>query len=152
MSAMKKKNVSTIYSETTPELVARMPRQGRPSGSAQYDPVEYVPAIIDRLLEGESLAMICHDKAMPSLRTVVRWMAQSEYIRTEINIAKEEGMWALASLAMLISRGEKPYSTGCIRRDQMLINQLFWVFDKRDAKTLKSKPSINIVLDTKGHW
>ena len=77
-------------------------------------------------------------------------MADSEYIRTEINIAKEEGMFALIDKARLIAKGEEPYSTGDLRRDSMLINLIFWLFDKRDNKSLRKyrlSPSIKINID-----
>lgn len=139
-------NIAKTYSKTVPELLGRLPKRGRgrPKGSGEYAPADYLSRIVERLLEGESLAMICDDADMPSLRTVVRWMAEDSQFRAEIDLAKQEGLEALASYARLIARGIPPHSTGDVLRDRLLISLVFWLIAKREARSLRAHGNVII--------
>jgi hypothetical protein len=58
---------------------------GRPS---RFNEV-VADAICERITKGESVAQICDDKSMPSLRTVWRWKRENPSFRHDYEQAKE---------------------------------------------------------------
>lgn len=58
---------------------------------------EITEAILDRLSEGEPLAVICRDKAagMPGLRTVYDWMDSDEEFAAKMQRARDAGEEAM---------------------------------------------------------
>lgn len=62
-----------------------MAKMGRPPIYSD----EVAEAIAERLATGESLASICEDKAMPSLRTAIRWSKEHETFGTVYAHARE---------------------------------------------------------------
>lgn len=65
-----------------------MAKSGRPS---DYTP-ELAEALFQRLEDGESLAAICRDPAMPTKRTILRWVQNREGFAEEYHLAR----WAAA--------------------------------------------------------
>lgn len=58
---------------------------GRPSDYSQ----DLIDRICDWLAEGTSLRRICAREDMPSMRTVLRWLAQHELFRAQYALARE---------------------------------------------------------------
>lgn len=65
---------------------------GRPS---EYT-LETAQVVCARIAEGESLRMVCRDKAMPDKTTVLRWLGRYEEFRAQYAEAKEMSQEAVA--------------------------------------------------------
>lgn len=65
---------------------------GRPS---EYT-LETAQAVCSRIAEGESLRMVCRDKAMPDKTTILRWLGRYEEFRTQYAESKEMSQEAVA--------------------------------------------------------
>lgn len=95
-------------------------RTGRPS---LYTP-ELAEEIVERLSNGEPLAVICRDAHMPSDDTVRNWAASNEELSRAIAHAREVGGDVIAWRARQTLRGKGPdeggESTGDVQRDKAI--------------------------------
>lgn len=64
---------------------------------------DVVTLICERLSDGEPLAAICRDPAMPGLRTVYDWMEADPEVAARIARARDEGEEAIAAECMTIA-------------------------------------------------
>ena len=64
---------------------------------------DVVTLICERLSDGEPLAAICRDPAMPGLRTVYDWMEADPEVAAHIARARDEGEEAIAAECMTIA-------------------------------------------------
>jgi hypothetical protein len=89
-------------------------KRGRPSS---YTP-ELVDRILDRLGETESLRSICRDPGMPSVRTVLGWVATRPEFRRQYDLARDFGrhLGAEDVLAIADSVSPKPEAVAAARR------------------------------------
>jgi hypothetical protein len=62
-----------------------MAKAGRPSSFSR----EIADKIVERMIEGEELAKICRDPAMPARRTVYDWQRANEEFRAQCARARE---------------------------------------------------------------
>lgn len=105
-------------------------KAGRP---VIHDPSAHMAEIVTRLMTGESLQMITADPAMPSLRTVNRWMAKDDDFTDAVRRARQIGVHALMDAAVNIASGGV-HSTGSIERDKLLCSVIKWIVAKRDPE------------------
>lgn len=145
-------NWGRLASDTSVDAIVHITDQtgerGRP---VVHDPASHQAEIVGRLLSGESLAMICCDVTMPSLRTVNRWQADDATFRGAVAQAKALGVETLMDAAYAIAAG--PLSTGSVERDKLLISVIRWMAAKRDPESHAPMRfiSINIERDD-GDW
>lgn len=123
---------------------------GRPVGTVKYDPDDYLPDILNRLICGESMATICQDESMPSLRTVTSWTSGNDVIAQQVNDAKDVGVSMLIDACFEIARGNEDFSTGSIERDKLLTSVIKWIVEKREGKALRTYHANNIQITLSG--
>ena len=125
-------NWGKLAASKAPSMIRELcddPRsRGRP---VIHDPSQYQAEIVTRLMTGESLPMICTGPAMPSLRTVNRWMADDDEFTEAVNRARQLGVNALMDAAVSIASGGA-HSTGSVERDKLLCGVIRWIVAKRD--------------------
>ena len=78
-------------------------------------------AIVDRLSEGEPLAVICRDEGMPSDRTVRDWMDKDAAVSSAIARARDIGEESIAWRLRDVARGGTG-SSGDVQRDKLIIH------------------------------
>lgn len=114
---------------------------GRPS---KYSP-ELVDAICARLADGEPLAQIVRDEAMPGKTTVWDWEQAHPGVSERIARARLDGYDAIAAQARLTARGAGD-SAGDVQRDKLIVDtdlKLLAKWDPRrygDRMTLSNDP------------
>lgn len=74
-------------------------------------------AICERLAEGESLASICRDKAMPAWSTVHSWIDADEAFAGQITRAREIGYQVRADQAILQAKTAEDAALGRLAFD-----------------------------------
>lgn len=123
------KNSHSIIKQLCDDPIRRGPK-------TVHDPDIIGPDIVARLCDGESLQQVCIDPAMPSIRTVNRWMSADSDFADAVRNARQIGSNALMDAAVNIAAGGV-HSTGSIERDKLLCSVLKWVVSKRDPDHIK---------------
>lgn len=123
------KNSHSIIKQLCADPVKRGPK-------TSHLPEIIGPDVVARLIDGESLQQICSDPAMPSIRTVNRWISSDNDFADAIRNARQIGSEALMDAAVNIASGGV-HSTGNIERDKLLCSVLKWVVSKRDPEHIK---------------
>lgn len=98
---------------------------GRPS---LYTP-ELLQRIVERLSNGEPLAVICRDEGMPSDDTVRNWAQKDEAVSRRIARAREAGEDAIAWRLRSVARGGDG-SSGDVQRDKLIVDTDFKLLAK----------------------
>jgi hypothetical protein len=102
---------------------------------------ELFDAICERMAQGEPLAVICRDPAIPiTKRTFDLWCAARKELAEAKGDARDDGADSIAQRARLTARGKGPNdggeSTGDVQRDKLIIDtdlKLLAKWDKRYA-------------------
>lgn len=98
--------------------MAKTPKKiGRPSKRTPEIDAE----IVERLSNGEPLAMICRDDHMPGYRTVYDWKDDDAEFSANIGRARDLGEEVIAARTGLTARGQGD-STGDVQRDKLIID------------------------------
>lgn len=105
--------------------------------TAEFLPDE-AAEICFRISEGESLAAVCRDDALPSVRTVMRWLAENEEFRQDYARAREAKADAdadnIGDIAARVLSGE--YDPQAAR---VAIDALKWAASKMQPKKYGDK-------------
>jgi len=95
-----------------------------------------------RISEGESLVAVCRDSALPSIRTVMRWLAENEAFRQDYARAREAKADAdadnIGDIAARVLTGE--YDPQAAR---VAIDALKWAASKMQPKKYGDKLDLN---------
>jgi hypothetical protein len=97
-------------------------KRGRPSLFS----AKLAEAICARLADGEMLRKICEDEAMPSKRTVMRWLAQDAEFQNQYSVAKVLQADELAEQGLEIADDLK----GDAQRARVQIEYRKWIVGK----------------------
>lgn len=113
-----------------PETESRGP--GRPSLKTP----ELCAEIVERLGNGEPLAIICRDDHMPARQKVYEWAAADPAFSGHIARARIDGHDMIAARAMYTARGDavNGESTGDIQRDKLIIDTDLKLLAKWDSR------------------
>lgn len=109
--------------------------------TAEFLPDE-AAEICFRISEGESLAAVCRDGSLPSVRTVMRWLAENEAFRQDYARAREAKADAdadnIGDIAARVLTGE--YDPQAAR---VAIDALKWAAGKMQPKKYGDKIDVN---------
>ncbi len=139
------------------------PITDRPLKRAGQKPWEYDESIALevclRISQGESLRAICEDKAMPSERTVYRWLAATPVFRQAYVRAREAQMdhWSdeIVEIADDASNDyierigkdgevERVFDPEAVQRSKLRIDTRKWLMSKLAARTYGDKVDVNL--------
>lgn len=127
-------NFAITASSQAPSIIKQLCDDPVRRGPRAIHHLEIVgPDIVHRLCGGESLQQICADPALPSIRTVNRWIADHNDFADAVRNARKIGVEALMDAAVNIASGGV-HSTGSIERDKLLCSVLKWIVSKRDPE------------------
>ena len=99
---------------------------------------EIANTICERLSEGEPMASICRDKAMPGVTTVWEWTKSDETFSESIARARDAGFDAIATRARETARGRGD-STDDVPRDKLIIETDLKLLSKWDPRRYGDK-------------
>ncbi len=112
---------------------------GRPSEFTEAKASE----IVERLSNGEPLAVICRDEHMPHRSTVYAWAKINEELSEHIAHARDDGHDMIAHRARQTLRGKGPKdggeSTGDVQRDKAIADFDLKLLAKWDSKRYGDK-------------
>lgn len=103
----------------------------------EYDRESLVPAICERLAQGEPLAVICRDIGIPR-RTVNQWRQDDEEIAAQFDEARDDGFDAIAARTREVARGDHRKggkdSLTLVQRDKLAVETDLKLLAKWDKK------------------
>jgi hypothetical protein len=117
------------------------PRRG-PGRVSTYSPI-IADEIVDRIADGQPLAVICRDEHMPAYRTVYDWMGVHPDFAAAIARARKIGFDVIAERARLTIRGkteeEGGESSGDVQRDKAIVDTDLKLLAKWDPRRYGDK-------------
>jgi len=93
-----------------------------------------VDEVLRRLAQGEPLAHIGRDEHLPHPSTWREWCRADEALDIAHARARDDGYDAIASNLLKTARGERPYSTGDVNRDKLVVDTSFKLLAKWDPR------------------
>lgn len=102
----------------------------------EYDRESLVPAICERLAQGEPLAVICRDIGIPR-RTVNQWRQDDEEIAAQFDEARDDGFDVIAQRLRTMARGDHrggKDSLTLVQRDKLAVETDLKLLSKWDPR------------------
>jgi hypothetical protein len=113
---------------------------GRPR-DPKLDDADVIDELIERIIAGESIVVICSEESMPSARSLYREMANKPEFGVTIARAQEIGQSAAVDKCREIAEKSTPDSW---QRDKFLVSTIQWEAGKRQAKRFGDKLDMNL--------
>ena len=78
--------------------------------------------IVERLITGEPLAVMCRESHMPSATTVLGWQSADASFNEAYARARDAGYDRIAVNMRKVASGEPGYSSGDVQRDKLMVD------------------------------
>lgn len=105
-------------------------------------PEEVRKEVLDCIAEGMTVRQISRLPGMPNYRVILRWCQHDPDFKAAVQDAKTVGYQEIVDRLRRVAKGEQGFSTGDVRRDQLVVELDKWVLSKWDPQTYGDRVAV----------
>lgn len=98
--------------------------------------------VLEAISEGLSVRAVSRLPGMPVYETIMKWVLRDPEFRERYQMAKTVGYQDVVERLRKVAKGEEGYSTGDVRRDQLVVELDKWVLSKWDPHTYGDRVAV----------